>query len=63
MVLSVSAFAQNSKIAEAVRKSDSIRAETLNRCYAMSGYAELPRAEKNRIYDSVKKIVEQEGKT
>lgn len=36
-----------------------IRNETLNRCYAIENYKDLPLKEKNRIYDQIRKEVEQ----
>lgn len=38
-----------------------IRVETLKRCYSIEEYADMPLAEKNRIYDAVRKQIEQEG--
>ena len=39
-----------------------IRTEALERCYAMDGYKDLPRDEKNKIYDKVVAEVEKEIK-
>lgn len=39
-----------------------LRNETLNRCHAMNGYSELPLAEKNKVYDQVKKQIEKENR-
>lgn len=58
MVISIAAFATTEEMKRGLQESFSIREETLNRCYAMENYADLPHAEKNRIYDSVRKEVE-----
>lgn len=48
------------EIARVVSESFDVRNETLRRCYAIDGYADLPRNEKNAIYDSVREQVREE---
>lgn len=59
MVRSVAAFAEED-VRKSVVMSDRIRKETLDRCYSLDGYKNLPREEKNKVYDRVKKEVEKE---
>lgn len=58
MVLSVAFFSRSEVVRDSVLRSDIIREETLKRCYNISGYQKLSIAEKNKIYDKIKAIVE-----
>ena len=60
MVINVAAFAENSRVKNTLIDYTKIRNITLDRCYAMEGYAELPIMEKNKIYDRIRKEVEKE---
>jgi len=59
-VVSIAAYADSDAIAAAIIRSDAIRHETLNRCYRKKGYTKLPLAEKNKVYDAVRRMVEAE---
>ena len=52
--VSVAAFASDKEQAAALLRGDTVRAETLRRCYAIPGYEGLPLAEKNALYDRVR---------
>lgn len=56
MVINVGAFTDRA-VYETLCDMASVREETLKRCYAIEGYADLPLEEKNRIYDEVKEEV------
>lgn len=59
MVLSVACFA-GKKVRDDLLRCDEIRRRTLDACFAIPGYAALPLAEKNKIYDREKARVEKE---
>lgn len=61
IVESVAEYTKDKEIRDVVRKSDAIRREILRRCYNIDGYADLPLGEKNKIYDSIRAIVENEN--
>ena len=60
MVISIAEFAATETMKKEIRESFDVRNETLKRCYAMENYAGLPLAEKNRIYDGIRKQIEAE---
>ena len=60
MIISVAAYVKDKEIRKVVLKSDNIRYRTLEKCYAIPGYAELSLKEKNALYDKVRMIVEKE---
>ena len=60
MIISVAAYVKDGKIRNAVLKSDNIRSRTLEKCYTIPGYTELPRKVKNAVYDKVRMKVEKE---
>ena len=60
MIISVAAYVKNVEVRKAVLKSDDIRSRTLEKCYTIPGYIELPRKVKNAVYDKVRMIVEKE---
>lgn len=58
MVISIAAFAPTEEMKRDLQEAFDLRNETLRRCYAMENYAELPRAEKIRIYDTIRQQIE-----
>ena len=60
MIISVAAHVKDDEVRKAVLKSDNIRSRTLEKCYVIPGYAELPLKEKNAMYDKIRMIVEKE---
>ena len=60
MIISVAAYVKDKEVCEFVLKSDNIRCRTLEKCYSIPGYVELPLKEKNAVYDKVRMIVEKE---
>ena len=59
MVISVAAYASD-EVRKVVLKSDNIRHRTLEKCYSIPGYTELPRKVKNAVYDDVRLRIEKE---
>ena len=59
-IISVAAYVKDNEVRKVVLRSDCIRSRTLEKCYAIPGYAELPLKEKNAVYDKVRMIVEKE---
>ena len=59
MVMSVASFA-GGKVRDELVLCDEIRCRTLDTCYGIPGYAGLPRAVKNKVYDRVKVRVMEE---
>ena len=59
MVISVAAYASG-EARKFVLKSDDIRRRTLEKCYSIPGYTELPRKVKNAVYDDVRLRIEKE---
>ena len=60
MIISVAAYVKDNEVRKFVLKSDNIRCRTLEKCYAIPGYAELPLKEKNAVYDKVRLMIEKE---
>ena len=60
MIISVAEYVRDNEVRKAVLRSDYIRNKTLERCYSIPGYAELPRKVKNAVYDNVKLMIEKE---
>ena len=60
MIISVAAYVKDDEIRKVVLKSDNIRSRTIEKCYTIPGYIELPRKVKNAVYDRVRMIVEKE---
>ena len=58
-VISVAEYADEST-RSGILQSDFVRRETLDRCYNMDGYKDLPTAEKNKVYDRIKAEVMKE---
>lgn len=56
-ILSAAHFAENNEVKAAVLESNALRNETLNVCYGIPGYKLLPREEKIKLYDLVKKSI------
>lgn len=54
MVMSVACFAGSKKVRDDLLRCDDVRRRALDACYAIPGYADLPRAVKNKVYDRVK---------
>ena len=59
MIISVAAYASG-EVRKAVLKSDNIRRKTLEKCYSIPGYTELPRKVKAAVYDNVRLKIEKE---
>ena len=60
MIISVAEYVRDNEVRKAVLRSDRIRNRTLEKCYSIPGYAELPRKVKNAVYDNVKLMIEKE---
>ena len=60
MLISVAAYVKNDEVRKVVLKSDNIRRRTLERCYSIPGYADLPRKVQNAVYDNIKLMIEKE---
>ena len=60
MIISVAEYVKNNRVREAVRRSDNIRRRTLDKCYSIPGYADLPRKVRNEVYDTVRLMIEKE---
>ena len=60
MVLSVAAYVKDDEVRNFVLRSDYIRNRTLEKCYSIPGYADLPRKVRNTVYDNVRLTVERE---
>ena len=60
MIISVAEYVKDNRVREAVRRSDNIRRRTLEKCYSIPGYDELPLKEKNTVYDTVRLMIEKE---
>ena len=59
MVISVAAYVSG-EARNVVLKSDNIRNRTLEKCYSIPGYTELPRKVRNAVYDNVRLMIEKE---
>ena len=51
---------EDDEVARVVHRSFCVRNETLNRCYAIDGYADLPANEKCAVYDEMLERVREE---
>ena len=60
MIISVFEYVKDNRVREAVRRSDKIRRRTLETCYSIPGYADLPRKVRNKVYDNVRLMIETE---
>ena len=60
MIISVAEYVRDNEVRKAVLRSDYIRNKTLEKCYSIPGYAELPRKVKNTVYDNVRLRIEKE---
>ena len=58
MIISVAEYVKDNRVREAVRRSDNIRRRTLEKCYCIPGYADLPRKVQNAVYDNIKLMIE-----
>ena len=58
MIISVSEYVKDNEVREGVRGSDNIRRRTLDKCYSIPGYADLPRKVQNAVYDNVRMLIE-----
>ena len=58
MISSVAEYVKDNRVREAVRRSDNICRRTLEKCYSILGYDELPLKEKNTVYDTVRLMIE-----
>ena len=60
MITSVAEYAKDNRVRKVVLRSDYIRNRTLEKCYSIPGYADLPRKVRNKVYDNVRLMVEKE---
>ena len=60
MIISVAEYVKDNRVRGAVRRSDSIRHRTLEKCYSVPGNADLPRKVRNAVYDNVRVMIEKE---
>ena len=60
MIISVAAYVKDDEVRRAVLKSDNIRRRTLEKCYSIPEYADLPLKVKNVVYDNVRLMIEKE---
>ena len=58
MIISVAEYVKDNVVREGVRGSDTIRLRTLDKCYSIPGYADLPRKVQNAVYDNVRALIE-----
>ena len=58
MIISVAEYVKDNDVREGVRRSDNIRHRTLEKCYSIPGYADLPRKVQNAVYDNVRALIE-----
>ena len=58
MIISVAEYVKENEVREGVRRSDTIRRTTLDKCYSIPGYADLPRKVQNAVYDKVRVLIE-----
>ena len=58
MIISVAEYVKDNEVREGVRRSDNIRRVTLDKCYSIPGYADLPRKVQNAVYDNVRAFIE-----
>lgn len=56
-IRSVAHYAESKAVRDAVLESDRLRNLTLDACYKIPGYEMLPREDRNKLYDLVKKAV------
>ena len=57
-IISVAEYVKDSRVREAVRRSDNIRRGTIEKCYSIPGYADMPRKVRNAVYDNVRLMIE-----
>ena len=62
MIISVAEYVKDNKVRNTVLRSDYIRNKTLEKCYSIPGYDELPLKMKNAVYDNVRLSIEKEIK-
>ena len=60
MIISAAEYVRNNEVRKFVLRSDYIRNRTLEKCYSIPGYAELPLKEKNTMYDNFRLMIETE---
>ena len=60
MIISVAEYVRNNKVRKTVLRSDYIRNKTLEKCYSIPGYNNLPLKVKNSVYDNVRLRIEKE---
>ena len=60
MITSVAEYVRDNEVRKVVLKSDNIRRRTLEKCYSIPGYAELPRKVRNAVYDNVRLMIEKD---
>ena len=60
MIISVAEYVRDNKVRKSVLRSDYIRNKTLEKCYSITGYDELPLKVKNAVYDRVRLSIEKE---
>ena len=62
MIITVAEYVKDNKVRNTVLRSDYIRNKTLEKCYSIPGYDELPLKMKNAVYDNVRLSIEKEIK-
>ena len=60
MIISVAEYVRDNEVRKVVLRSEYIRNRTLEKCYSIPGYAELPRKVRNAVYDNVRLMIEKE---
>ena len=60
MIISVAEYVRDNEVRKVVLKSDNLRRRTLEKCYSIPGYTELPRKVRNAVYDNVRLMIEKE---
>ena len=63
MIISVAEYVKDNEVRKVVLKSDNIRRRTLEKCYSVPGYADLPRKVRNAVYDNVRLMIEKGDKS
>ena len=58
MIISVAEYVRDNEVRKVVLKSDNLRRRTLEKCYSIPGYADLPRKVQNAVYDNVRVVIE-----
>lgn len=60
MVINIGYYSENPEIKSGLPKFALLRNMTLERCYKIKGYEELPLKEKNLVYDRIREEISRE---